>query len=96
MHSKRYLKSLQELHSKYVLVPADKAAQKVIVVCKSGIKEIDTTSTYERVMVESQSIVNEHIKYFNNDHFMYHHNANAYLGFIGFRNFISSLTVQGL
>ena len=34
LKSKRHLRSLEELHSKYVLVPADKAAQNVIVVCK--------------------------------------------------------------
>ena len=73
LKSKRHLKSLEEFHSKYVLVPADKAAQNVIVVCKKYylqvvLKEIDTTSTYERVMVDSQSIVDEHIKYFNDHH----------------------------
>ena len=73
LKSKRHLRSLEELHSKYVLVPADKAAQNVIVVCKKYylqvvLKEIETTATYESVMVESQSIVDEHIKYFNNHH----------------------------
>ena len=34
LKSKQHLKSLEEFHSKYVLVPADKAAQNVIVVCK--------------------------------------------------------------
>ena len=73
LKSKRHLRSLEELYSKYVLVPADKAAQNVIVVCKKYylqvvLKEIETTATYESVMVESQSIVDEHIKYFNNDH----------------------------
>ena len=32
LKKKRHLRSLEELHSKYVLVPADKAAQNVIVV----------------------------------------------------------------
>ena len=73
LKSKRHLRSLEELYSKYVLVPADKAAQNVIVVCKKYylqvvLKEIETTATYESVMVESQSIVDEHIKYFNNHH----------------------------
>ena len=34
LKSEKHLKSLQELHSKYVLVPADKASGNVIVVCK--------------------------------------------------------------
>ena len=73
LKSKRHLRSLEELHSKCVLVPADKVAQNVIVVCKKYylqvvLKEIETTATYESVMVESQSIVDEHIKYFNNHH----------------------------
>jgi hypothetical protein len=73
LKNERHLRSLEELHSKYVLVPADKAAQNVIVVCKKYylqvvIKEIETTAAYENVTVESQSIVDEHIKYFNNHH----------------------------
>ena len=60
------------------------------------LKEIDTTSTYERVMVESQSIVDKHIKTSITTIFMYHHNANAYLSLIGFQNFISSHMVRGL
>ena len=50
LRSRRHLQSLEELHSKYVLVPADKAAQNVIVVCKKYylevvLKEIDSTAT---------------------------------------------------
>ena len=54
LRNKRHLRSLEELHSKYVLVPADKAVQKVIVVCKKYylevvLKETETTATYETV-----------------------------------------------
>ena len=64
-------RSLEELHNKYVLVPADKAAQNVIIVCKKYylevvLKEIDTTITYEHVMEECQGIVDRHIKFLNN------------------------------
>ena len=64
------MRSLDELRNKYVLVPADKAAQNVIVLCKNYylqlvLKEIETTATYESIQEESQSIVDEHIKYFN-------------------------------
>ena len=70
LKKKYHLRSLEELHNKYVLVPADKAAQNVIVVCKKYylqvvLKEIETTATYESIQEESQSIVDEHIKYFN-------------------------------
>ena len=34
LKKKQHLRSLEELHNKYVLVPVDKAAQNVIVVCK--------------------------------------------------------------
>jgi hypothetical protein len=64
-------RSLEELHNKYVLVPADKAAQNVIIVSKKYylevvLKEIDTTITYEHVMEECQGIVDRHIKFLNN------------------------------
>ena len=35
-----YIKNLEELHEKYVLVPADKAGNNVIVVCKQYYKEV--------------------------------------------------------
>ena len=37
LRNRRHSRSLEELHSKYVLVPADKAAQNVIVVVESII-----------------------------------------------------------
>ena len=48
--NKRHSRSLEELRRKYVLVPADKAAQNVIIVCKKYylevvLKDIDTTAT---------------------------------------------------
>ena len=51
---KKHLESLNSLHSKYVLVPADKAANNVIVVCKRYYlevvtKEITATTTYDSV-----------------------------------------------
>ena len=39
LRSRKHLGSLQELHSKYVLVPADKASNNVIVVCKKNYLE---------------------------------------------------------
>ena len=69
--NRRHSRSLEELHSKYVLVPADKAAQNVIVVCRKYylevvLKEIDSTATYERVDEDSEGIINRHIRFFRN------------------------------
>ena len=52
LKSEKHLKSLQELHSKYVLVQADKASGNVIVVCKKHylevvLEEVNATTTYE-------------------------------------------------
>ena len=53
LKSRKHLNYLRKLQGKYVLVPADKAANNVIVVCKKYylevvISELTTTSTYER------------------------------------------------
>ena len=50
----KHLESLKSLHDKYVLVPADKAANSVIVVCRKYYvemvaREITATTTYELV-----------------------------------------------
>ena len=68
LRSRRHSRSLEELQGKYVLVPADKAAQNVIVVCKKYyleviLKEIGTTATYEEVMENCQDIINRHISF---------------------------------
>jgi hypothetical protein len=54
LKSRNHINYLQDFHSKYVLVPADKAANNVIVVCKKYylevvLRETTLTSTYERV-----------------------------------------------
>ena len=53
-----------------MLVPADKAANNVIVVCKKYylevvMKEITETSTYEHINKESLNVVNEHLSFMN-------------------------------
>ena len=68
LRNKRYSRSLEELQGKYVLVPADKAAQNVIMVCRKYyleviLKEIETTATYEEVMENCQDIVDRHIAF---------------------------------
>ena len=42
LKSKKHLRSIKLLHCKYVLVPADKAANNVIVVCKKYYLEVVT------------------------------------------------------
>ena len=68
LRPRKHLRNLHELQSKYVLVPADKAANNVIVVCKKYylevvMKEITETSTYEqinkRAAALSLNVVNE-------------------------------------
>ena len=65
LKSRRHLNYLQELQSKYVLVPADKATSNVIVVCKKKyylevvLREITTTNTYELVDRACNDVVEE-------------------------------------
>ena len=62
----RYLKQgIQEFHRKYVLAPADKAANNVVVVWRLYYintlkKELGSTKTYERISTDERSIVNSH------------------------------------
>ena len=65
-------------------MPADKAAQNVFVVCRKYylqvvLKEIGTTATYESTQEESQSIVDEHIKYFST-HYITKYGSTLYTG----------------
>ena len=59
---------LNQLHKEYVLVPADKAASNVIVVCRKYyleviMRELSTTSTYQKVDEDCMDIVMEHVNY---------------------------------
>ena len=96
LRNRRHSWSLEELHSKYVLVPVDKAAQNVIVVCRKYylevvLKEIDSTATYERVEEDSEGIINRHIRFLDITVLRYHRSVNVCLHFIGFQSFINSL-----
>ena len=73
LKSRRYLESLKSLNDKYVLVPADKAANNVIVVCKKYylevvIKEITATTTYEPVVDDKTKVISKHLKYMASNH----------------------------
>ena len=62
----RHLKGgIQEFHRKYVLVPADKAANNVVVVCRlyyiNTLKqEINGTKAYEETSIDEKSVVYSH------------------------------------
>ena len=58
--------SIQEFHRKYVLVPADKAANNVVVVCRLHYidtlkQESDGTRAYKETDNDKISVVNTHI-----------------------------------
>ena len=65
--SYRYLTSgIQKFLRKYVLVPADKAANNVVVVLRlhyiNNLKqELRGTKTYEQTSAEEKSVINHHI-----------------------------------
>ena len=63
----RHLKQgIQEFHRKYVLVPADKAANNVVVVCRLHYvntlkQELDGTRAYLETDTDEISVVNAHL-----------------------------------
>ena len=72
LKSRKHLQYLQEFQRKFVLVPADKAANNVIVVCKKYylevvLNELNTTNTYERVNRDCTQVVNEHLRFITNN-----------------------------
>ena len=62
----RHLKQgIQEFHRKYVLVPADKAANNVVVVCRLHYintfkQELNGTNAYEETSIDEKSVVYSH------------------------------------
>ena len=62
----RHLKQgIQEFHRKYVLVPADKAANNVVVVCRlhysNTLKQkLNGTEAYEETSIDEKSVVYSH------------------------------------
>ena len=57
---------IQEFHRKYVLVPADKAANKVVVVCRLQYintlkQEIEGTRAYQETDTDEMSVDNAHL-----------------------------------
>ena len=62
----RHLKQgIQEFHRKYVLVPTDKAANNVVVVCRLHYintlkQELNGTKAYEETSIDEKSVVYSH------------------------------------
>ena len=61
----RYLKKgIQEFHRKYVLVPADKATNSIVVVCQIYIntlkQELNGTKAYEKTSIDEKTAFNSH------------------------------------
>ena len=57
---------IQEFHRKYVLVPAEKAANNVVVVCRLHYintlkQELDGTRTYQETDTDEMFVVNAHL-----------------------------------
>ena len=102
MHILNNDKFLRQLHSKYVLVPADKALNNVIVVCKKYylevvLREVNATTTYECVTEEYGDLVDGHSKYiWQPITWWCSLNLNACLCFIAFQSYTKTLMVQGL
>ena len=68
LKSKVHLDYLNKLHDNFVLVPADKATNNVIVVCKKYyldvvIMELGSTSTYKKVNSDCMSVINRLLDY---------------------------------
>ena len=64
LKSKVHLDYLNKLHDNFVLVPADKANNNVIVVCKKYyldvvIMELASTNTYKKVNSDCMSVINK-------------------------------------
>ena len=63
-----HLDYLNKLHDNYVLVPADKAGNNIIVVCKKYyldvvLKELESTNTNQKVHSDCSNVVSRHLKY---------------------------------
>ena len=93
----RHLKQgIQEFHRKYVLVPADKAANNVVVVCRLHYintlkQELYGTKAYEETSKDEKSVVYSHSNEIPKKFAVYSMLRNAKTGFlrcIGYQSFI--------
>ena len=64
----RHLKQgIQEFYRKYILVPADKAANNIVVVCRlhyinTSKQELNGTKAYEETSIDEKSVVYKPLK----------------------------------
>ena len=87
-----HLDYLNKLHENYVLVPADKAGNNIIVVCKKYyldvvLKELESTNTYQEVHSDCSNVVSRHLKYMVQN--------NIFVHFTGYQSCIRTLMVPG-
>ena len=93
----RYLKqNIQEIHRKYALVPADKAADYIVVVWRlhyinTLIQELGSTKTYKRISTDERSIVDTRSIDITAKFAVGFKENQGKLSYIGFRNFINDL-----
>ena len=71
---KLHLDYLEDLHNQFVLVPADKAANNVIIVCKKYYMEmvldkLNATQTYFKDNANIAHIISKHVKYMNKNNY---------------------------
>ena len=93
----RYLKhGIQESRRKYVVAPADKANNVVILwrlhYINTLIQELGSTKTYKQISTDERSIVNAHSrKILLSLQWVLKKNKTDFLRYIGYRNFINDL-----
>ena len=68
LKSRVHLDNLNKMHENFVLVPADKASNNVIVVCKKYyldvvIKELSLNNTYKEVHNNNVNVISRHFDY---------------------------------
>ena len=85
------------MHDNFVLVPADKANNNVIVVCKKYyldvvIIELGSTNTYKKVNSDCMSVINRHLDYMLKSELMYVSSMKGCHHFTGYLNYIKHHT----
>ena len=102
--SLRHLKlGIQELHKKYVLAPADKVANNVVVVWRLHYvntlqQELSGTKAYKlQPLAEERSVVNDYICHSATSMlYVLLKTKTSFLRYIGYLKFIKDLTKHGL
>ena len=98
--SRVHLDNLNKLHENFVLVPADKASNNVIVVCKKYyldvvIKELNLNNTYKEVHNNSVNIISRHLDYMVKNDIDVREQHEQLPSFYWLRKLHKNLTVPG-